>query len=101
MSASSKRLIRLITAVVAALASCSFVSLYSMACSLSYRPNYPIFTGWVLGNARYAYALPILTLISGLWLLRKGEAKDVALECLVSVLWLCAFVWVLAAIYAW
>jgi|ERR1035441_17904 hypothetical protein len=96
-----QHLVRLLAAAVAALVSCLFVSGYSLACSLSYPPNYPAFTQWIFRNARYAYALPIAMLILGVWLLRSRQDRPVALECLVSLLWIGAFVWVLTAILAW
>lgn len=97
----TQRLVRLLAAAIAALVSCLFVSGYSLACSLSYRPNYPAFTEWVLRNARYAYALPIIMLLIGIWLLRRHPDRSVALECLLSLLWIGAFAWVLTALYAW
>ena len=95
------RLVRLLAATVAALASCMFVSGYSLASSLSYRPNYPAFTDWILRNARYAYALPLMILIFGVGLLRGKQDRPAAHECLVALLWVGAFVWALVAIYGW
>jgi len=95
------RLVRLLAAAVAALASCLFVSGYSLACSLSYRPSYPVFTDWILRNARYAYALPLMILILGVGFLRGKQERPAAHECLVALLWIGAFVWALVAIYGW
>ena len=96
-----QRLVRLLAAVIAASVSCLFVSGYNLACSLSYAPNYPAVTRWIIRNARYAYALPFAMLILGFWLLRSRQDRPVALDCLVSLLWIGAFVWVLTAILGW
>lgn len=94
-------LVRFLAAVLAAFASCFFVRFYSVACSLSYRPNYPALTEWVLRNAKNAYAIPVIVLGVGVWVLMTKKAAGVALEILVAVIWIGAFAWVLAAIYAW
>jgi uncharacterized BrkB/YihY/UPF0761 family membrane protein len=100
---SKPRLIRLCAAVIALLISCLFVSAYNQASLLSYERgrSLPEVTGVVVDYAGWAYCLPVVVLLLGLWLLfRKGD-RDVAFECLVSFGWLAAFFWALAAILAW
>ncbi len=96
-----QRFVRFLAAVIAALISCLFVSVYNWACSASYGHPNPAITDSVVRNAPYAYAVPIVMLLFGVGLFRSRKDRAVALESLISLLWIAAFAWALTAIFAW
>lgn len=96
-----QHLVKLLAAVTAALVSCLFVHGYNWACLLSYGPPNAVLTDSIFRNARYAYVVPILMLFFGIVLLRSPKDRSVGLDCLVSLAWIGALLWVLLAIYAW
>ena len=95
--------IRLLAAVAALLLSCSFVSVYNVAGSLSYERgrSLPAITASVVRWAPYTYALPVALLLIGVAFLRSRRDRYVGIECIVSVGWLGALAWVLIAVFAW
>ena len=96
-------IIRLLAAVAALLLSCSFVSMYNAAGSLSCERgrSLPAITASVVRWAPYTYALPVALLLIGVVFLRSRRDRSVGIECVVSVGWLGALAWVLIAVFAW
>ena len=99
----STRYIKLTSAILAALASCAFVSIYSKMSSYTQviqdQGSRPFIADMLVLYAHYAYVVPVILLIIGLWsILRKN---DVALELLVALAWLFAFVWLAYTLLAW
>jgi len=96
-------LVRLLTAVAVTVIACGFVSLYDLVSSLSIERGrvLPAITVIVLEYSRYAYVVPVLVLLLGLFFLRRRDGDPVGLECTISIAWLSALFWILLAVWAW
>ena len=95
--------IRLLTAVAAAGIACVFVSAYDWVSCLTMERNVslPVGTSVVGQFSAYAYALPVFVFLLGVFFLRRRDGGGVGLECIISVTWLAAMLWILYAVWAW
>ena len=102
-AASKIPLIRLLTAVAVSVIACAFVHLYSWITSLTFErgTSLPTIVEEIVFYSRYALIFPVILLVVGVLLLRKGEATAAVLECLISLAWITALLWILAALLAW
>jgi hypothetical protein len=96
-------LIRLLTAVAVALIACAFVSQYNWVANITRDPgaSHPFYTSLVWRYSSYAYALPVLGLLFGVFFLRRSGGESVGLECTISFAWMATLLWILFALWAW
>jgi hypothetical protein len=92
-----------LTAVAVAWIACVFVSAYDWVSSLTMERNVslPALTSAVGRYSAYAYALPVLVCLLGVFFLRRRNGGGVGLECTISVAYLAALTWILIAVWAW
>lgn len=106
MTISKPHLVRLLAAVLAAAVSAGFVVLYTRYSEFRFEFEHPGGTLMNMNSALSAYghwlfALPVLTLAAGWWLLVARPAATTSFEIVVSVTWLLAFTVALFCILAW
>ena len=61
----------------------------------------PAITIWVIALTQYAYAIPVIVLVSGIFLLRSRKARPIVFESLIALAWIFAFAWALITILVW
>jgi hypothetical protein len=86
--------------------SCLFVSLYGQVSAIAFLQEWPgtqlpMWTRFVLELAPYAYAVPVVLLASGIFLLKGRTSRPIILESVIALAWVFALVWALVAIFAW
>jgi hypothetical protein len=100
---SAIRWIRLLTAVIAGVMACAFAQFYSSFFKLTLEFGHPLptITLIVLKASRYAYVIPAILFLAGVYFLRKRTRGIVGLELIISIGWILTIFWSLFAIWAW
>ena len=95
--------IRLLTAVLASITACAFVSAFDFVSRwvIGFSTPLPALTDIAVRYSGFAYALPTIVLLAGIIFIRQGERGGVGFECVVSTAWLFALLWILFAICVW
>src|SRR5262245_35489977 len=106
MSASKPNLVRLLSTVIGAAMSAWFVVTYTRFSKLRFEFEHRngMLTGATSGMSAHGpwlFALPIIALIVGLWLLFARPAAVTTFELLLSATWLLALASALFCIIAW
>jgi hypothetical protein len=117
------QLIRLLAAVVIALAACSFVAIYDQASYTRYPFDHPSADGhmerpgeafgtfvlasrmsggeFVTAHRAHAFVIPIAGLLLGITIIWRWPKLDVLVELVVAVLWVLAFLWAGFVLIIW
>jgi 4-amino-4-deoxy-L-arabinose transferase-like glycosyltransferase len=81
------------------LASCAFVSYYTAVSLQRFNAEHPKngrilwVTDLVLNYGWLSYFVPLIVLISGVWLLRAKPDAGVFFELVIAVAWFLSFIW--------
>jgi hypothetical protein len=105
----SVEVVRLLAAVVIALASCIFVAAYNGYAETRFPFDHPgetltarpVIGEFVAVHGKHAYVVPVAGLLLGTLVIWRWPTSHVLIELVVLVLWILAFIWAGVVLIVW